>query len=217
MLEASEEDLEIEGTEIRVKGVPDMSVKLGSIAHAVAGTPGYALPAGIAPGLESTRNFLTDPLAYCYGCHVVEVEVDAETGKVEITNYAIVHDSGTLINPMIVLGQIQGGAAHGVGNALFEWMGYDEDANPVTTNFGEYLLPSAPEIPNFDIQFLESPSPLNPLGVKGAGEGSTVPAAAAVISAIEDALTPFGVHIAEAPITPSRVVGLIAEAKAKAA
>jgi carbon-monoxide dehydrogenase large subunit len=217
MLEASEEDLEIEGSEIRVKGVPDMSVKLGSIAHAVAGTPGYALPAGIAPGLESTRNFLTDPLAYCYGCHVVEVEVDAETGKVEITNYAIVHDSGTLINPMIVLGQVQGGAAHGVGNALFEWMGYDDDANPITTNFGEYLLPSAPEMPNFDIQFLESPSPLNPLGVKGAGEGSTVPAAAAVISAIEDALTPFGVHIAEAPITPSRIVTLIAEAKSKAA
>ena len=99
----------------------------------------------------------------------------------------------------------------------FEWMGYDDDANPVTTNFGEYLLPTAPEMPNFDIQFLESPSPLNPLGVKGAGEGSTVPAAAAVISAVEDALKPFGVHIAEAPITPARIVALIAEAKGKAA
>ena len=217
MLEASEEDLEIEGSEIRVKGVPDMSVSLSKIAHAVAGTPGYALPAGISPGLESTQNFLTDPLAYCYGCHVVEVEVDVETGGVAFRNYAIVHDSGTLINPMIVLGQIQGGAAHGVGNALFEWMGYDDDANPVTTNFGEYLLPTAPEMPNFDIQFLESPSPLNPLGVKGAGEGSTVPAAAAVISAVEDALKPFGVHIAEAPITPARIVALIAEAKGKAA
>ena len=217
MLEASEEDLEIEGTEIRVKGVPDMSVSLAKIAHSVAGTPGYALPGGITPGLESTRNFLTDPLCYCYGCHVVEVEVDVETGGVEFRNYAIVHDSGTLINPMIVLGQIQGGAAHGVGNALFEWMGYDDDANPVTTNFGEYLLPTAPEMPNFDIQFLESPSPLNPLGVKGAGEGSTVPAAAAVISAVENALTPFGVHIAEAPITPARIVALIAEGKGKAA
>jgi len=214
MLEASEEDLEIDGMEVRVKGVPDMKVPLGKIAHAVAGTPGYSLPGGITPGLESTQNFLTDPLCYCYGCHVVEVDVDPETGGVEFRNYAIVHDSGVLINPMIVTGQIQGGAAHGVGNALFEWMGYDEDANPVTTNFGEYLLPTAPEMPSFDIQFLESPSPLNPLGVKGAGEGSTVPAAAAVVSAIEDALSPFGVRIAEAPITPARIVELVAAAKA---
>ena len=139
--------------------------------------------------------------------------VDPETGGVEFRNYVIVHDSGVLINPMIVLGQVQGGVAHGIGNALFEWMGYDDDAQPVTTNFGEYLLPSAPELPAFDIRFLESPSPLNPLGVKGAGEGSTVPAAAAVVSAIEDALSPFGVHIAEAPITPARLVALIAEAR----
>jgi len=217
MLEAAEEDLEIEGREIRVKGVPDMKVSLGQVANAVAGTPGYSLPGGITPGMESTRNFLTDPLAYCYGCHVAEVEVDPETGGVEFRNYVIVHDSGVLINPMIVLGQVQGGVAHGIGNALFEWMGYDDDAQPVTTNFGEYLLPSAPELPAFDIRFLESPSPLNPLGVKGAGEGSTVPAAAAVISAIEDALGPFGVHIAEAPITPARLVALIAEARRSAA
>ncbi len=215
LLEASEEDLEIEGREIRVKGVPDLKVSLAQVANAVAGTPGYALPSGITPGMEATKNFLTDPLAYCYGCHVAEVEVDPETGGVEFRNYAIVHDSGVLINPMIVLGQVQGGVAHGIGNALFEWMGYDDDAQPVTTNFGEYLLPSAPELPNFDIQFLESPSPLNPLGVKGAGEGSTVPAAAAVISAIEDALTPFGVHIAEAPIMPARLVELIAEARGR--
>jgi carbon-monoxide dehydrogenase large subunit len=97
---------------------------------------------------------------------------------------------------------------------MFEWMGYDDDANPVTTNFGEYLLPSAPEMPNFDIEFLESPSPLNPIGVKGAGEGSTVPAAAAVISAIEDALSPFNAHIAEAPITPARLVELVNEGRA---
>ncbi len=217
MLEAAAEDLEFEGREIRVKGVPDMKVTLGQVANAVAGTPGYSLPAGITPGMEATRNFLTDPLAYCYGCHVAEVEVDPETGGVEFRNYVIVHDSGVLINPMIVLGQVQGGVAHGIGNALFEWMGYDDDAQPVTTNFGEYLLPSAPELPNFDIQFLESPSPLNPLGVKGAGEGSTVPAAAAVISAVEDALTPFGVHIAEAPITPARLVELIAQARKEAA
>jgi carbon-monoxide dehydrogenase large subunit len=217
MLETSEEDLEIEGREIRVKGVPDMKLSLARVANAVAGTPGYSLPAGIAPGLEATRNFLTDPLAYCYGAHVCEVEVDVETGGVRIANYAIVHDSGVIINPMIMLGQIQGGVTHGIGNALFEWMGYDAAAQPLTTTFAEYLLPSAPEIPDFDIQFLESPSPLNPLGVKGAGEGSTVPAAAAVISAVEDALVPFGVHIAEAPLSPARLHALIRAAATGAA
>jgi carbon-monoxide dehydrogenase large subunit len=217
ILEASEEDLEIDGSEIRVKGVPNMSVSLGKVAHAVAGTPGYALPAGMTPGLESTQNFLTDPLAYCYGCHVCEVEADPETGGVKILNYTIVHDSGVLINPTIVTGQVTGGVAHGIGNAMFEWMGYDDDAQPVTTNFGEYLLPSAPEVPNFKIDFLECPSPLNPLGVKGCGEGSTVPAAAAVISAIEDALSPFGVHIAETPITPSRLAEMVRAGKPAAA
>jgi carbon-monoxide dehydrogenase large subunit len=116
-----------------------------------------------------------------------------------------------------VTGQVQGGAAHGVGNALFEWMGYDADGQPVTTTLAEYLLPTAPEMPNFDVRFLESPSPLNPLGVKGAGEGSTVPAAAVVISAVEDALSPFGVTIREAPITPPRLVALIEAAKAEKA
>jgi len=213
LLEASEEDLEIIDGKISVKGVPEISVTLGKIAHAVAGTPGYALPAGITPGMESTQNFLTDPLAYCYGSHICEIEADPESGGVSILKYTIVHDSGTLINPMIVTGQVQGGVTHGIGNAFFEWMGYDDDAQPVTNNFGEYLLPSAPETPNFDIEFLESPSPLNPLGVKGAGEGSTVPAAAAVISAIEDALTPFKVHITEAPVTPARLVELIKNKK----
>ena len=211
MLETSEEDLEITGSEIFVRGT-DMKVSLGQVANAVAGTPGYALPGGVEPGMESTQRFLTDPLAYCYSAHCCEVEVDPETGGVEFKRYVIVHDSGNLMNPMIVEGQIQGGAAHGVGNALFEWMAYDKEAQPLTTNFAEYLLPTAPEMPGFDVSFLESPSPLNPLGVKGVGEGSTVPVAAAVCSAIENALEPFGVHITEAPITPQRIVELIAAA-----
>ncbi len=209
MLEAAAEDLEIEGGEIRVKGVPDMSVGLGQVANAVAGTPGYALPGGISPGLEATSNFLTDALAYCNGSHACEVAVDPETGAVKLINYVIVHDSGRLINPTIVEGQVQGGAVHGIGNAIFEWMAYDETGQPLTTTLAEYLLPLAPEIPNMEIILNETPSPLNPLGVKGAGEGSTVPAAAAVISAIENALQPFGVHIAEAPISPTRLFALI--------
>jgi carbon-monoxide dehydrogenase large subunit len=214
ILEASEEDLEIDGAQIRVKGVPDMAVSLGRVAHEVAGTPGYALPAGITPGLESTKNFLTDPLAYCYGCHVCEVEVDPETGGVAFRDYVIVHDSGVLINPTIVAGQVQGGVAHGIGNALFEWMKYDAAGQPLTTTFQDYLLPSAQHVPGCTIEHVETPNPLNPLGVKGAGEGGTIPAPAAIISAIEDALAPYGVHFAEAPLTPDRIVQALAEAGA---
>ncbi|MEK9683440.1 MAG: xanthine dehydrogenase family protein molybdopterin-binding subunit [Rhodospirillaceae bacterium] len=213
MLEASEDDLEIKGNEITVRGT-DISISLAKVANAVAGTPGYVLPGGVEPGLESTQRFLTDPLAYCYSAHCCELEVDTETGAVKFTRYIIVHDSGNLMNPMIVEGQIHGGAAHGIGNALFEWMAYDEEAQPLTTNFGEYLLPTAPEIPGFKVDFIESPSPLNPLGVKGVGEGSTVPVAAAVASAIENALEPFDVRIAETPISPQRIIELISKSKA---
>jgi carbon-monoxide dehydrogenase large subunit len=138
-----------------------------------------------------------------------EVEVDVETGGVDIRRFILAHDCGRVINPMIVDGQIVGAAAHGIGNALFEWMGFDETAQPVTTNFGEYLLITATEMPRIEIIHHESPSPLNPLGVKGVGECGVLPAAAAIISAIEDALLPFGVRIMETPIFPARLVALI--------
>jgi carbon-monoxide dehydrogenase large subunit len=118
-------------------------------------------------------------------------------------------DSGVLINPMLVDGQVQGGIAHGIGNALYEWMGYDDDAQPVTTTFADYLLPTATEIPHMTTIFQETPSPLNPLGAKGAGEVSTIPTAAAVIGAIEDALQPFNVRIAQTPLMPHKIVELI--------
>src|SRR5258708_37619947 len=161
------------------------------------------------PGLEAAANFRTDALAYANACHVVEVEVDVDTGGVRILRYVAIQDSGRRINPLIVEGQVRGGIAHGVGNALFEWMGYDDTAQPVTTTFAEYLLPTATELPNFETLYKESPSPMNPLGVKGAGEVGTIPAAAAVISPVEDALTPFGVRIAETPILPPRLLALI--------
>jgi len=114
---------------------------------------------------------------------------------------------------MIVDGQIHGGIAHGIGNALFEWMGYDDGGQPLTTTFADYLLPTATELPRLTTLYRESPSPLNPLGVKGVGEVGTIPAAAAIISAAEDALTPFGVHIAQVPIMPHELVELIAMAR----
>ena len=123
----------------------------------------------------------------------------------------------TIINPMIVDGQVQGGTAHGIGNTLFEWMGYDESAQPVTTNFAEYLLISSTEMPKVDIIHHESPSPLNPLGVKGVGECGVVPAPSAIISAVENALHPFNVHFTRVPLTPSEIVEAIAGGKGRTA
>ena len=210
MLEAAEEDIELDGGRAFVKGVPDMSLTLGQVAHAVAGTPGYALPPGLTPGLEATHYFSPAQSAYCNGTHIAEVEVDIETGHVEILRYVIAHDAGTLINPMIVDGQVQGGLAHGVGNALFEELHFGEDGTPLTTTFAEYLMPVAADVPDAETVHIESPSPLNPLGVKGAGEGGTIPAAAAIIAAVENALVPFGAAIDDAPVTPARIVELVA-------
>jgi carbon-monoxide dehydrogenase large subunit len=209
MLESAEQDLEIVGDAIRVRGVPDMAVTLGQVANAVAGTPGYTLPGGIEPGLEATEHLVLDSMAFASGTAVAEVEVDAETGEVKILNYVLAHDSGTIINPMMVDGQAMGGAAHGIGNALFEWMGYDEGGQPLTTTLAEYLLVTAPEMPPVALIHHESPSPLNPIGVKGVGECGVVPAPAAIVSAIEDALAPFGVHITRTPISPPQIVALI--------
>src|SRR5262245_14154434 len=210
LLEAAEHDLEVEDGEVRVKGAPQLSVKLGEISRILQGAPGYGFPPGVTPGLESDETFRIDALAYANGCHVAEVEVDVETGGVRIVRYIALQDSGTLINPMIVDGQVQGGIVHGVGNALFEWMGYDADGQPVTTTFADYLLPTATEVPTLETMYKHTPSPLNPLGVKGVGEVGTIPAAPAIISAIEDALQPFGVRIAQVPVTPQKLVELIA-------
>jgi len=129
--------------------------------------------------------------------------------------YVVAHDCGKLINPLLVDGQIRGGVVHGIGNALFERMVYDEEAQPLSTNYADYLLPSAPEMPRVEIMHLEQPSPLNPIGVKGAGEGGTIPAAACIVSAIEDALAPFGVKLAEHPLSPEAILAVIRNASAQ--
>jgi carbon-monoxide dehydrogenase large subunit len=209
LLEAAEHDLEVVDGEVRVVGATQLSVKLGELARILKGAPGYGFPPDVEPGLDANVNWRTDSLAYANACHVAEVEVDIETGGVKIVNYVAMQDSGVLINPMIVDGQVRGGVAHGIGNAILEWMGFDESGQPITTTFADYLLPTAMEVPAIATLYKETPSPLNPLGAKGAGEVSTIPTAAAVISAIEDALQPFGVRIAQTPITPARLVELI--------
>ena len=215
LLEAGEHDLEVVDGAVRVVGAPKLAVGLGELSRVLQGAPGYGFPPGVDPGLDANVNHRLDALAYANACHVAEVEVDIETGGVRVLRYFAIQDSGTLINPTMVTGQVQGGVAHGIGNALLEWMGYDAGGQPLTTTFAEYLLPSATEIPSIDTLFQQTPSPLNPLGAKGAGEVGTIPAAAAVISAIEDALAPFGVRIAQTPLPPQKILELIAGAKAK--
>ncbi len=217
ILDVAEEDLELADGEVKIVAAKQLvidkkkprSVTLGELARILRGAPGYAFPDGLEPALEASFHFRTDALAYANATHVVEVEVDPETGGVKLTRYMAIQDSGRLINPMIVDGQVHGGITHGISNALFEWMGYDENAQPTTTTFGEYLLPTAPDIPAFETFYKESPSPINPLGVKGAGEVGTIPATAAIISAIEHALSPFGVRISHVPVKPEELLSLI--------
>jgi aerobic carbon-monoxide dehydrogenase large subunit len=209
LLDTRVEDLEIRDGRIFQKGGSNLSLALGDIAREASGIPGYSLPKGIEPGLEHTSNFMPSGLTYSNTTHAVEAEVDVLSGRVTILRYVVVSDCGRLINPMIVEGQIVGGVVHGIGNALLEWMGYDENAQPVTTNFGEYLLPTATELPAIELIHHVSPSPLNPLGIKGVGEIGVVAASAAIISAVEDALAPFSVRIDETPILPQRIVELV--------
>jgi carbon-monoxide dehydrogenase large subunit len=190
------------------------SVSLQEIAGVLSGDPGYSIPGHFSPGLESYQNFMPNGLAYAMATHAVEVDVDPLTARVRILRYIVVNDCGRAVNPMMVEGQIVGGAVHGIGNALFEWMGFDDNAQPITTNFGEYHLVTATEIPRIEVKLLEFPSTLNPLGIKGVGEAGCVPAAAAVVSAVENALEPFGIVVEEAPLLPSRLFDLLSESDA---
>jgi carbon-monoxide dehydrogenase large subunit len=211
MMECVEEDLELADGYVRLKDHPDVRKSLREIAVKAIGAPGFSMAGGLPPGLEHTAHFTPERSTYANGTHVAEVEVDIETGAVKILRYTVAHDCGRVINPLVVDGQVIGGVAHGIGNALFERMVYDENAQPLSTTFGEYLLPLATDVPRIDLVHLETPSPLNPLGIKGAGEGGTIPAIAAIAAAVENALSPFGVIVSEVPISPQRLVELLGE------
>jgi carbon-monoxide dehydrogenase large subunit len=214
VLGVAESDIDVEDGRATGRGGNKPSLTLGELARLAQGMPGFSFAAGQAPGLEHTAYFTPQQASYCNGTHVAEVEVDPFTGGVKLLAYTVAHDSGTIINPLIVDGQVQGGVAHGIGNALFEWMKYDAAAQPLTTSFQDYLLPAAPDVPGCKIEHVETPNPLNPLGVKGAGEGGTIPAPAAIISAIEDALSPFGVRFGRMPLPPDQIVDALRKAGA---
>ncbi len=209
-----ESDIDVEDGRAIARTGNKPSLSFGELARMAQGMPGFSFAPGQLPGLEHTAYFTPPQASYCNGTHVVELEVDPMTGGVAILNYTVAHDSGNVINPMIVDGQVQGGVAHGIGNALFEYMKYDDGAQPLTITFQDYLLPASGDVPGVIIEHIETPNPLNPLGVKGAGEGGTIPAPAAIVAAIEDALSPFGVHFTDMPLTPDRIVAALQAAGA---
>lgn len=203
LFEAAPDDIELNNGYARVKGIPGHEKSFADIARALGGTPGFALPGNLPPGLSAASDFMTSGLTYTNGTHVAEVEVDPATGGVKILRYIVVHDCGRMINPLMVEGQVRGGIVHGIGATLYEWMRYDSSGQPLTVNFADYLLPTADVAPKIEIHHMESPTPLNPLGVKGAAESGTIGAPAVIVSAIENALSEFGVELNQLPITPS--------------
>jgi carbon-monoxide dehydrogenase large subunit len=215
VLGLTEHDLQLSNGEVHTADF-SKRVSLARLAMLMKGVPGYALPVVEDPGLDETVHFHCDAQTYAGACHVCEVEVDPDTGHVKIDRYIAVQDSGNIINPQLAEGQVVGGVVHGMGNALFEHMAYDGNAQPLSTTFGDYLMPTAPEVPPIQVIFLPSPSPLNKLGIKGVGECSTIAVPAAVIGAVEDALWSRGVRIAEFPLTPIRLAELLGYGPAKA-
>ena len=205
-LEAAPEDLVLEDGRIGVRGTPGRGLTLAEVAT-IASTPrpGYAMPAGMDPGLEATAYVPVAQSTYSSGAHAAVVEVDPETGLITILRYVAVDDCGTVINPMIVEGQVHGGIAHGIGNAFLEEVVYDGAGQLMTGTLMEYALPRAGDVPSLEVHHVVTPSPLNPLGVKGAGEGGTLPAPAAIANAVADALRPLGVEVTEMPLTRERL------------
>ena len=205
-LQAPADDIELIEGVARRKSAGDQVVGFGELARMSYGVPGFTLPKWLDPGMTVTHYFVPPSSVYSNGTAAAEVEVDIGTGHVKVLRYCVAHDCGTVINPMLVDGQVLGGISHGIGNTLLEKHGYDENAQPLATNLAEFLLPTALDMPPLiEIAHLISPSPNNPLGVKGAGEGGTIPASAAIVSAIEDALAPWHVHFDESPVLPELV------------
>src|SRR6266566_806690 len=234
LFEASPDDIELAGGKVFVKDAPHRSLTLGQLAISanplryaygenarklmtmkLAGPrPGPALPEERgSPGLEASGFYSPPHGSFASGIHGAIIEVDATTGDVTFVKYAAVHDCGRIINPTVVEGQVHGGVAQGIGGAFYERLVYDEEGQLINASFMDYLLPTAAEVPPIAVDHVETPSPLNPLGVKGAGEAGVIPVPALFASAIDDALSPFGVRIREMPLHPCRLYELLTNAQ----
>jgi aerobic carbon-monoxide dehydrogenase large subunit len=203
LFECAEEDLELAEGQVRVKGVPAKTISLGDLAIKANPTRGAVKP-GTVPGLEATNYFGPASGATAAGVHAMIVEIDPETFGVEIKKYVVVHDCGVVINPLILEGQVQGGVAQGIGNAFYEQLVFDENGQLLNGTFMDYLLPTALDVPNVIAGHTVTPSPLNPLGIKGAGEAGAIPVGPLFAQAVENALN-NKVEILEIPVSPSRL------------
>jgi aerobic carbon-monoxide dehydrogenase large subunit len=208
-LEAAADDIELADGKYSVKGSPDKGMTLAEVAGAA-----YLnlVPEGMEPGLEETTFYDPENFVFPFGAHACIVDVDKDTGKTKVVRYVAVDDCGRAINPLLIDGQVHGGIVHAIGQALYERVHYDEDGQLVTGTFVDYALPTAAELPSFETDRTETPSPVNSLGAKGVGEAGTIAASAAVTNAVIDALRPLGVSYMNMPLTPMRVWEAIGQA-----
>ena len=210
-LEAAVDDIELAESRARVRGTPAIGLSLRELA-AIAYFDTPSLPPGVPAGLEASARYRADAPYICVNAtHVCTCEVDVATGGVTLLRYIVSEDCGPMINPDVVEGQIAGGVVQGIGGALFEELAYDDDGNPTAVSLMDYLVPSAAEVPMLEYGHIETPSS-GPGGYKGVGEGGAIGAPPAVVNAVADALSPFGVKVTRLPVSPARIVELLQHA-----
>jgi carbon-monoxide dehydrogenase large subunit len=216
LLECAPGDLELRAGHVGIKGVPGKQISLVQVA--AAARPGWdtGRPADIEAGLEETYYWEPETVTWSYAVHAAIVDVDVALGRVHILDYAIAHDCGVVVNPVLAEGQIIGGAVQGLGGALLEELRYDSEGQFLSGSLMDYLLPTASEAPRFKVIHQESPSPLNPLGVKGLGEGGAIAPPVTMANAVCDALARYGVEFNTTPISPEQIVQAVRAARARA-
>jgi carbon-monoxide dehydrogenase large subunit len=212
LMEANEQDIEWKDGKFSVRGSPDQAKAFAEVA--LMANLGWNMPAGVEPGLEASAFFDPSNFVFPFGTHICTVEVDAETGEVKILRYVAVDDCGPHINPMIVQGQIHGGVIQGLGEGLQEICVYDDAGQLMTGTMMDYAIPRASQMPRIETDFTVTPSPVNPLGVKGCGEAGTIGSAACLVNAVCDALSPLGIKHIDKPLTPARVWAAMEKARA---
>ncbi len=222
-LEVDPADLVVEDGQVFVRGVQARSIALGELARFVEEQPELIEheppnPVNQAPieGLAAWRDFASQGAAYASGTHVAVIEIDSETGEVRILTYVAVDDCGRVLNHYLAEAQIHGGLAQGIGQALYEEVIYDQEGQLLTSTLMDYALPLAYEVPDFVTELVETPSPLNPLGVKGVGEAGCIGGPPAIVNAVLDALAPLGIESVDMPLKPEKVWAAIQGARAKA-
>ncbi len=208
ILDTPEEELELEDGQVRVADIPRKSISLGELAVQANPLRGAVEP-GTEPGLEATDYFGPKYGATANGAHAMIVEVDPETMMVEIKRYVVVEDCGTMLNPLILEGQVHGGVALGIGNSFYEQLVYDENGQLLNASLADYLIPTATEVPRIEVGHEETPSPFNPIGSKGAGEAGAIPVPSLFAQAVEDALAEYDLEILEMPLSPNRLFELL--------